>query len=95
MADRIVIGKDKECAAIWPNAIVKKHAGHNGAHGMFPNTEPDIPAIVSIFLELMGTRQNVLLEGARSAEPPIRVGSFPAMAFSTFPEAFRVAMGAP
>src|SRR5665811_267686 len=34
---------------------------------------------------------SVLFEGARSAEPPIRVGAVPATAFSTLPEADLVA----
>ena len=47
-----VVGEHQKGSAVRAHPFVKCHAGHNGAHGMFPHAETDITTGVRAFLEI-------------------------------------------
>ena len=86
-----VVGEDEECGAKRHDAAVGSQTVDDGAHAMFADTEVDIatgivPATTGEAL-LLGARvdgfpksppplSTVLVDGLRSAEPPMKVGRF-------------------
>ena len=87
---------------------MRGHAVHGPAHGVLANAERDVPAGVAPDaadcsqrtrarelggLEIALPLSAVLVEGFRSADPPIMLGIRLASAFKASPPAARVAMG--
>ena len=50
-----VVGEHQKRAAVGPQAAVQGHAGDNGAHGVFPDAEPDVPSFWSVLLKNLRT----------------------------------------
>jgi len=57
------------------------------------NAEMEIAPTEAARLKILFTFNQVLVEGAKSADPPSKVGRNREMAFRTLPDASRVAMG--
>ena len=87
-----VVGEDEEGAAVGDHAAVQSHAVDDGAHGVLPHAEvhvapaPLVEAQVAVAFEVgVGRRGEV----GRAADEG---GQALAAAFSTLPEATRVAI---
>ena len=71
-----VIREDQERRAVRNDAAVQRHAVHDRAHAVLANAEVEVAAGVVLGAEKLGAPlMIVLVELARSAEPPIELGN--------------------
>ena len=88
-ADRhpAIVAEDQEAGAEGPD-LDECHAIDDRPHRVLANAEMEVAAAVAAGLEVAGPLegQPVLVEGARSAAPPISQGTFLATTFKTLPD---------
>ena len=89
-----VVAEDQEARAEGPD-LDQRHAVEDRRHRVLADAEVEVPAaVVARPRSRRRPRRSswVLVEGARSAEPPISQGTFLAMALSTLPDESRLAI---
>ena len=87
-----VIGEDEEGRAVRDDTRgVELHAIGDGAHTVLADAEANVALSRGVLLEVTNCFINVMLDGARSAEPPMKPGMAPPRALSMVWEWMRVA----
>ena len=86
-----VIREDQERRTIWDHSSVERHSVHDRAHAVLAYSKMEIPTGVISGPKLGAPFTIVLVEDARSAEPPTSSGTFGAIALITTPDAARLA----
>ena len=88
-----IVAEDQESGAEGAD-LDQRHPVQDGAHRVLADAEVDVAARVAPASKSPAPSnvRRVLVDGARSAAPPISQGTFRAIAFKTMPDEMRVAI---